>query len=68
MVYSSGLRFGEVVRLKLLDIDYERMLVKVCQGKGKKDRISILSKIALKVIEVYIKEYKPEYWMFPGQV
>ena len=37
MVYSSGLRVGEVVRLKTGDIDMERMMVKVNQGKGKKD-------------------------------
>jgi integrase/recombinase XerD len=68
MVYSSGLRVGEVVNLKLCDIDYDRMLVKVCQGKGKKDRVSILSKTALEVLDVYKKEYKPDYWLFPGQI
>ncbi|MCX7709399.1 MAG: tyrosine-type recombinase/integrase [Clostridia bacterium] len=68
MIYSSGLRVGEVVRLKRSDIDTDRMLVRIYQGKGRKDRISILSKAALKVLDVYIGEYRPDDWLFPGQI
>lgn len=48
LVYSAGLRVGEVVRLKPEDIDSNRMLIHVVQGKGKKDRYTILSQVALK--------------------
>lgn len=67
MVYSSGLRVGEVVRLKTGDIDMERMIVKVNQGKGKKDRYTILSKKALDILIEYIKKYKPDEWLFTGE-
>jgi len=65
-VYSSGLRVGEVVRLKLEDIDSQRMLIHVKQGKGAKDRYTLLSKIALIQLRNYVKEYHPETWLFPG--
>lgn len=67
MVYSAGLRVGEVVRLKITDIDTDRMLIHVVQGKGKKDRYTTLSQIALIELRNYAKEYKPETWLFPGQ-
>lgn len=46
LIYSSGLRVGEAVRLKVTDIDSRRMLVHIVQGKGKKDRYTILSETA----------------------
>lgn len=67
IVYSAGLRVGEVVRLKINDIDSERMLIHIVQGKGKKDRYTTLSEIALAELRNYTKEYKPETWLFPGQ-
>ena len=66
LVYSAGLRVGEVVRLKVNDIDEERMLIHVKQGKGKKDRYTVLSKTALQEIEIYKKKYGPEEWLFQG--
>lgn len=66
LIYSAGLRVSEVVRLKLNDIDYERKLIHLHKAKGKKDRFTILSQIAEKFIKAYIKEYKPDYWLFPG--
>lgn len=67
VAYSSGLRSGEVLNLRPEDIDPERMLVKVNGGKGNKDRVSILSKKALGLLTEYLKEYKPNYWLFEGR-
>lgn len=66
-IYSAGLRVGEVVRLKINDIDSERMLIHIVQGKGKKDRYTTLSEVALVELRNYVKEYKPSKWLFPGQ-
>ncbi len=66
LIYSSGLRVGELVRLKLVDIDSDRMLIKVIQGKGKKDRYTILSKKLLKDLREYYVEYRPRMWLFQG--
>lgn len=67
LVYSGGLRVGEVVRLKLTDIDSERMLIHVVQGKGRKDRYTLLSEVALVQLRKYYRIYRPEDWLFPGQ-
>lgn len=66
LIYSAGLRLGEVVRLQIKDIDIKRMLIKVRQGKGKKDRYTLLSDVALKQLRKYYSIYKPERWLFPG--
>jgi integrase/recombinase XerD len=55
MVYASGLRVGEVVRLKISDIDRNRQLVHVRQGKGKKDRYTLLSLSALDTLNAIYK-------------
>lgn len=57
---------GEVTRLKIEDIDSTRMLIHVKQGKGKKDRYTILSEIALSQLRRYYLLYKPEIWLFSG--
>lgn len=67
LVYSSGLRVGEVVRLKANDIDSDRMLIHVIQGKGRKDRYTVLSEVALNVLREYAREYKPVTWLFQGE-
>lgn len=67
LVYLAGLRVGEVVRLKINDIDSKRMLVHIVQGKGRKDRYTLLSEIALSQLRKYYTLYKPERWLFPGQ-
>lgn len=67
LTYSSGLRVGEVVRLRPSDIDAARHIVKVRQGKGRKDRFTILSETAFKLVEQYLEAYKPQKWLFPGQ-
>ncbi len=66
LIYSAGLRVSEVVSLRLEDIDYERKLIHIHNAKGRKDRYTILSQIAEKFLKVYIKEYRPDYWLFPG--
>ena len=65
--YSAGLRVGEVVRLKLFHIESSRMMIRVEQGKGRKDRYTLLSKRVLQELRDYYKEYHPKEWLFPGK-
>src|SRR5690606_31139977 len=53
-------------RLKIKDIDSDRMQIRVEQSKGKKDRYTLLSKKALAILRQYVKEYKPTVWLFEG--
>jgi site-specific recombinase XerD len=64
--YSSGLRLSEAVHLKLTDIDSQRMQIRVEQGKGKKDRYTLLGKTLLDELRSYWKVYRPQPWLFPG--
>ena len=68
-VYSSGLRVGELVRLKPHHIegDPDRMLIRVEEGKGKKDRYTILSQKLLEDLRTYWSQYRPGKWLFAGQ-
>ena len=66
LVYSSGLRAGELINLKVNDIDSEQMRVFVRGGKGKKDRVTILSQKALIVLREYFKKYRPKEYLFEG--
>ena len=63
--YAAGLRVGELVSLKLTDIDSSRMMIRVDQGKGRKDRYTILSERLLDDLRLYWKVYRPTYWLFP---
>ena len=65
--YAAGLRVSEVVRLKLADIDSSRMLIRVDQGKGGRDRYIMLSPQLLVVLRAYWRETRPVHWLFPGQ-
>ncbi len=65
--YSAGLRVGEVVRLKVSDIDSKRMKIRVTAGKGAKDRETLLSETALRILREYFKAFKPKVWLFPGE-
>jgi integrase/recombinase XerD len=67
MTYGSGLRVSEVVRLKPDDIDSDRMLVRVVQSKGRKDRYTLLSEKALEVLRFYYKIYHPRVYLFTGR-
>ena len=65
--YSAGLRISETLNLKKSDIDSERMRIRVDQGKGKKDRYSILSLLNLTLLREYYKQKQPQgNWLFPG--
>ncbi len=65
--YSAGLRVSEVVHLKLTDIDSKRMMIRVRQGKGNRDRYTILSKRLLEELRIYWKRYRPLPWLFSGR-
>jgi integrase/recombinase XerD len=65
--YGGGLRVSEVVKLKLVDIDSERMVIRVAQGKGWKDRRTILSRRLLLELRAYWKINQPPVWLFPGR-
>ena len=67
IMYSAGLRISEVMHLKITDIDSKRMMVYVRQGKGGKDRYSILSQTALDCLRQYWRQYHPKQWLFEGQ-
>ena len=64
VAYSSGLRLGELRALKLSDIDSSRMQIRVVQGKGNKDRYTILSQKALEQLRFYYKYFRPSVWLF----
>lgn len=66
-IYSAGLRVSEVVHLKVSDLDSQRMTIRVQQGKGQKDRYTLLSQRTLEVLRAYWKEYRPQDWLFPGK-
>jgi integrase/recombinase XerD len=68
LTYSSGLRVGEVVRLRLQDIDKDRKTLHIRQGKGRKDRITLLSDAAYEIVQKYMGQQKLEVWLFPGQI
>jgi integrase len=67
--YSAGLRISELLHLKPhhIESDPSRMLIRVEQGKGRKDRYTILSQKLLEDLRVYWRKYRPEKWLFPGQ-
>jgi integrase/recombinase XerD len=67
VAYGAGLRVSEVAALKISDIDSQRMLIRVEQGKGKKDRYVMLSPSLLELLRVWWCEARPVYWMFPGR-
>jgi site-specific recombinase XerD len=66
LAYSAGLRVGEIVRLKIEDIDSERMLIHIKGSKGRKDRYTLLSEMALQTLRGYWRQYKPDKWLFEG--
>jgi integrase/recombinase XerD len=64
--YSAGLRAGEVIKLKPEHIDSKRMLIKVEEGKGGKDRYTLLSTMLLKELRHYYKTFRPKTYLFPS--
>jgi len=67
VAYGAGLRAAEVVSLKISDIDSKRMIVRVEQGKGRKDRNMMLSTSLLELLRTWWRTARPEGWLFPGQ-
>lgn len=67
IAYGAGLRLGEVLHLKVEDIDSGRMILRVEQGKGKRDRNVMLSPVLLQTLRSYWRESRPRGWLFPGQ-
>src|SRR5919206_3982086 len=65
--YAAGLRVSEVVRLHVTDIESERMCIRVNQGKGNKDRYTLLSTRLLAELRAYWKLCRPPRWLFPGR-
>jgi len=65
--YGGGLRVSEVVRLKVTDIERDRMMIRVDDGKGNKDRYTILSERLLEELCVYWKMFRPPTWLFYGR-
>lgn len=66
-IYSAGLRISEVCNLKISDIDSKSMQILIRQGKGNKDRYTILSKENLKILREYWKMYQPKEYLFLGR-
>ena len=64
LTYSAGLRRMEVLQIKPKDIDSQRMQIRVVQGKGKKDRYTILSQKTLEILRLYYKLERPHVFLF----
>ena len=66
VTYGGGLRLSEVICLRPGDLDREGRLIRVGQGKGKKDRYTLLSPQLLEELRAYWREYRPRTWLFEG--
>jgi site-specific recombinase XerD len=67
VAYGAGLRAAEVVSLKVCDIDSKRMIIRVEQGKGRKDRNVMLSASLLELLRAWWRTARPQGWLFPGR-
>jgi site-specific recombinase XerD len=67
LFYSSGIRLQECSNLKIKDIDSANMRIKVVQGKGRKDRFTLLSATALDTLRQYFRKHRPVNYLFEGQ-
>jgi site-specific recombinase XerD len=68
LAYSAGLRAGELTRLKVTDILSERGQIRIRNGKGEKDRYTLLADETLKTLREYYRAERPKDWLFPGIV
>jgi len=66
LIYSAGLRRGEMINLRKEDIITSKKMIFIRGSKGKKDRVSILSEIVIEFYKIYLEEYKPNYWVVEG--
>ena len=67
VAYGAGLRISEVAALKVSDIDSKRMMLRVDQGKGRKDRHAMLSPLLLELLRDWWRIARPKAWLFPGR-
>jgi integrase/recombinase XerD len=67
LLYSGGLRAGELINLKVTDINWVRKQLWIQKGKGKKDRMSLLSSVLQEQLSAYQEAYKPQVYLFEGQ-
>ncbi len=67
LLYSAGLRRSELINLKPLDIDSERMIIKINNAKGKKDRYTLLATATLNDLRIYYKQYRPQGYLIEGR-
>src|SRR6266436_3280175 len=67
VAYGAGLRVSEVASLKVCDIDSKRMMLRIEQGKGRKDRYAMLSPTLLELLRDWYRVGRPQGWLFPGQ-
>lgn len=66
-IYSSGFRLSEVLSLRMQDIYWDRNQIMIKAGKGKKDRMVMLSQVLKQLLRLYVDQYQPQYWLFEGQ-
>ena len=66
LLYSAGLRVSELLGLRDRDLDRDRKLIHVRSGKGKKDRVTLLSPIVIQYVDEYLSLLKPKHWLFEG--
>jgi integrase/recombinase XerD len=66
MAYDTGLRLGALTNLRIEDVDSQRMVFRIRQGKGKKDRYARLTPGLLELLREYWRAYRPQTWLFPG--
>src|SRR5260370_3735121 len=66
-MYGTGVRVSEAVHLRAVDIDSQRMMIRIEQGKGRKDRYVQLSPKLLELLRSYWRKVRPRDWLFPGQ-
>ncbi len=67
LAYSAGLRVSEIASLKISDLDPGRMTIRIRNGKGRKDRYTILSGKTKRILDAYMAEYHPNFWLLEGQ-
>lgn len=66
--YAAGLRVSEATHLKVTDVDSQRMVLRIDQGKGRRDRYVMLSPRLLQALREYWKVVRPKTWLFPGDI
>lgn len=66
LIYSAGLRRSELLNLRIGDVDFHRNIVFIRGGKGHKDRQSVLSQNLAPMLQEYLREYNPGFWLFEG--